>query len=50
MKQLKKFTRNQKELVKKAGYEPQEYGLQRELTNSLIIRHRVTNQTVVIEK
>lgn len=50
MKQLKKFSRNQKELVEKAGYDPKEYGLQRELQNTMIIRHRVTNQTVVIDK
>jgi hypothetical protein len=50
MKQLKKFTRNQKELVMKAGYNPQEYGLQRELPNTIIIRHRETKETVVIEK
>lgn len=50
MKQLKKFTRNQKEIVMKAGYDPQEYGLQRELPDSIIIRHRQDGTTVTIEK
>lgn len=50
MKQLKKFTRNQKELVMKAGYDTKEYGLRREYPNSIIIVHRATGQTVVVEK
>lgn len=50
MKQPKKLTRNQKEIVKRAGKEPADYMTISDTDSQMTIWNKRTGQTEVVEK
>lgn len=50
MKQGKKLTRKQKELLEENEFNPNDYLLERQSSNEFVFIHRLTKQPLILEK